>query len=110
MKIGSSWANVNYASDHWNLPHVHISEELTSDLSGALYVQTAIDSCCGVQELHEHFDFLLATATKQQRLLLRTGTSNVTQSRHANLPWPTLAQVLAQHQHIGTITCLLRRH
>eukprot|EP01043_Picozoa_sp_COSAG02_P051958 COSAG02_NODE_5534_length_4250_cov_1.319682_2_plen_933_part_00 len=39
VKIGSSWANVNYASDHFNLPHVHISEELTSDLSGALYAQ-----------------------------------------------------------------------
>ena len=68
MKIGSSWANVNYASDHWNLPHVHISEELTSDLSGALYVhcltrQPRIAAAAQYSNCMGNFDFSLSTAT-----------------------------------------------
>ena len=44
VEIDSSWANVNYGSDHWNVPHVHISDELTADLSGALCVQSHMTS------------------------------------------------------------------
>lgn len=69
VKIGSSWANVNYASDHWNLPHVHISEELTSDLSGALYVhcstrQLRIAAAAQYSNCMGNFDFSISMATK----------------------------------------------
>jgi hypothetical protein len=38
VKIDSSWANIN-GPGHWNAPHVHLADDLTADLSGALYVK-----------------------------------------------------------------------